>query len=190
MDRLHWSPKSNCLCSYSVLCFFGFCASKETKGDPWQMPERGPSRIQGEKYISLNPWLIKLGHCLIINFVTWNCMKSVSLRVYISFLHTNNPAGTTFIFFCTYNKRERARDVYTVFHFPKSEWDMAPVPRGQNWWELNAIWCFRCFQFKELEDRTKAWKTASTQRAEVAAGRHFSQVAAGEQVSMSTQATI
>ena len=28
------------------------------------MPERGSSRIQGEKYISLNPWLIKLGHCV------------------------------------------------------------------------------------------------------------------------------
>ena len=44
--------------------FFGFCASKKTKGDPLQMPERGPSRIQGEKYISLNPWLIKLRHCV------------------------------------------------------------------------------------------------------------------------------
>ena len=112
------------------------------------------------------PGLSNLDTVLILNFVTWNLMKSVSLSVYISFLHTNNPAGTAFIFFCTYSKWERARDVYTVFHFPTSEWDMAPVLRRQDWRELNAIWCFRGFQFKELEDRTEAWKTASTQRAE------------------------
>lgn len=88
------------------------------------MPERGPSRIQGEKYnIGLNPWLIRLEH-LVDHWICHPEFHEIDFPEYLScFLHINNPESTTFIFFCTrqstYSKWERARNVYNVLYFFK-----------------------------------------------------------------------